>query len=153
MIIWRATVSGTRRSFSAGGPTRRRVIVATISSRLLRPTSWRRFSRGRPELFRHVLQVDPNAIPRRRAPPHLIHQHVGRLEQFGDLGIAFLPFRESRQRFLLILSATDLDQRELRDPRSGARLRGLHPRRLAGLLAIVRRPRRIAQPFLLLSGR
>src|SRR5207247_5701110 len=62
-----------------------------------------------------------------------------------------LPFRQSSQRFLLILPATDLDQGVLRDPSAGASLGRLHARRLTRLLAVVRRPGRIPLPLFFLS--
>src|SRR5256885_1328870 len=65
--------------------------------------------------------------------------------------MALFPFRETRQRFLLILPATDLDQRILLRPRSS--LGRLHAWRLARLLAIVGRPWRVALPLTLLPRR
>src|SRR2546425_6349117 len=65
--------------------------------------------------------------------------------------MALFPFRETRQRFLLILPATDLDQRILLRPRPS--LGRLHARRLARLLAIVGRPWRVALPLTLLPRR
>src|SRR6266446_1935993 len=62
-----------------------------------------------------------------------------------------LPLRQPRQRLLLILAATDLDQRILL--RSRSRLGRLHARWLTRLLAIVWRPGRIALPFLFLARR
>jgi len=78
----------------------------------------------------------------------LINEDVGRLQQLRGARMTLLPFRQAGERFLLILALTHFDQRKLRDAPSLGRL---HPRRLTGLLAIVRRPRRIALPFLLLA--
>src|SRR5882762_10491611 len=146
-MIWKEIAFVTRRCSSAGDPTRSQRLAATISSKSRPLTSWRRCSG--PELLGDVLQVDPNPIPRRGTAAHLIHQHIGRLQVLCHAGMLLLPFRQSCERFLLILAAADLDQRKFLRPR--ARLGWLYARRLAGLLAVVRRPRRIALPFLLLA--
>src|ERR1041385_1650157 len=154
MTTWKAIVSGMRRCFSAGVPIRSRRIVATISSRLLRPSSSRRFSGPGPgpgpEVLGEVLSVESDSVPRRGPSAHLIDEHVRRLQQLGDARMPLLPFRQSRERLLLVVAVTHFDQRKLRNP---ARLRGLHAGRLAGLLLVVRRPGRVALPFPLLPRR
>jgi len=95
------------------------------------------------------LEVDPNPIPRRRTAAHLIHQHIGRLQVLRHARVLFLPFCESDERFLLILASADLDERVLL--RSYASLGRLHARRLARLLAVVRRPGGIPLPLLFLA--
>src|SRR6267378_6073688 len=60
----------------------------------------------------------------------------------------FLPFRQSSECFLLILPLAHLDERVLLGAHSS--LGRLDARRLTLLLAVVRRPRRIPLPFLLL---
>jgi hypothetical protein len=60
-----------------------------------------------------------------------------------------LPTLQTGKRVLLLLRAPDLDQRVLEDPP----LRRLHPGRLAALLLIMRRPRRITQSAPLVFGR
>src|SRR6266550_626507 len=64
--------------------------------------------------------------------------------------MALLPFRQAGERFLLILALTHFDQRKLRDAPS---LGWLHPRRLARLLAVVRRPGGVTHSFFLLARR
>src|SRR3954463_15092936 len=97
---------------------------------------------GRTQLRRHVLQVDANAVPRGVAPAHLVDEHVGGLEMPGGLGMAFLPALETGERLLLLLRAADFDQRQF------LALGRLHARRLPALLAVVRRPRRVALAML-----
>src|SRR4051812_42290949 len=114
MTIWRATASAMRPSFSAGGRTRSLRTAATISSRLHPLSSWRRCSG--PERLGDVLEIDANAIPRGRPAAHLIDQHVGRLEQLGDFRILLFPCGQAGQRFLLVLSLADFNQRILLGP-------------------------------------
>src|ERR1043166_1958503 len=100
-----------------------------------------------PKVLGDVLQVEPDSVPRRGPSPHLIDEHVCRLEELGDARMPLLPLRKSRERLLLILPVTHFDQRKLRNP---ARLGWLHAGRFAGLLLVVRRPGRVALPFPLL---
>src|SRR6266568_2334274 len=69
----------------------------------------------------------------------------------GDPRVSLFPFRQSNQRLLFILPATDLNQRILLSSRPS--LRRLHAGRLANLLAIVRRPRSITLPLTLVPRR
>src|SRR6266850_3294891 len=64
--------------------------------------------------------------------------------------MALLPFRQAGKRFLLILALAHFDQWKLRDAPS---LGWLDPRRLARLLAVVRRPGGVAHSFFLLARR
>src|SRR6185295_2618877 len=64
-------------------------------------------------------------------------------------GMALLPARQSGERLGFAFRAPDLDQRM----RRGAALGGLHPWGLAGLLPVMRRPRRVAFPFALVACR
>ena len=82
-------------------------------------------------------------------PTHGIHQHIGRREVSRRLGVALAPTLHARDRIVFLLRAPDFDQRVLRHPA----LRGLDSRRLAFLLAVVRRPRRVAEPFALVTLR
>src|SRR5262245_37146057 len=76
--------------------------------------------------------------------------------------MALLPALETGERVVLSAGAGDLDQGVLRcappwrtalGRRVATRLGRLDARRLALLLPVVRRPRRVAQPFLLVSRR
>src|SRR2546421_11114138 len=67
----------------------------------------------------------------------------------GCIGVARSPPLESGQGIVLSLRASDFDQRILR--RTPARW--LDPRRFAGLLLVVGRPRRISQPIALVALR
>src|SRR5207302_219925 len=136
--------AGTR---AAKTPWDRCSAVSTTSSTSLRLTSWRRCSGA--DVLGHMLEVDANTIPGCGAAAHLIHEHIGRLEVFRDTRVPLLPSRQAGQRFLLILACADFDQRILLRPRS--RLGRLHARWLTRLLAVVRWPRRIPLPFLLLA--
>ena len=68
----------------------------------------------RPQLLGHVLQIDADARPGRRAAAHRVDQHVGGLQVRSGLGMARLPALEARERSSLSLRAADLDQRMLR---------------------------------------
>jgi hypothetical protein len=94
-----------------------------------------------------VLQVHAHARPRVEAPAHGVHEHVGRLQMCGGLRVARAPAFESGQRLLLAIGASDLDQRV--DGYAAARW--LDAGRLAGLLAVLRRPWRVAKAISLLT--
>ena len=105
---------------------------------------------SRPQLGRHVLQVDPDPGPGRGAAAHRVHQHVRRLEVRRRLGVARLPALEPGERVLLAPRAADLDQRMLRRARAvDGCTRGGSP----CLLPVVRRPRRVAQALALVPRR
>ena len=65
------------------------------------------------------------------------------------LGVPRLPAFEAGERVFFSLRAPDLDQRMLGHAPPGR----LHARRLAGLLPVMRRPRRIAQSVALVPRR
>ena len=90
--------------------------------------------------YRHMLQIDADASPVRRSATHRIDQHVGRFEVRGDFGMTRFPTFEPGERIVFALRATDFDQRMF----ACASARRLNARRLAGLLLVLRRPRRIA---------
>ena len=170
-ITCRVIAFGTLRFFFDGGRTNRRVSAATTSSRSRHLSSSRRFSARlslsvsavtasrvlvriqrllpRPNVLRHMLQIDANARPVRRSTTHRIDQHVGRCEMRDDVGMTRFPTFEARERIVLALRAADLDQRML----ARAAARRLNARRLAGLLLVLRRPRRIAEPVALMTRR
>src|SRR5262249_3433640 len=162
-----------RRSY-AGDRTGRPRTVATTSSRSPRPSSWRRssarttacadapagegivrrvgrFLRGT-QPWGHVLESRAHAGPGRVATAHGIDQDVARLEVPGRVRMTRLPALEPGERVVLAGSAADLDER-LRAVSSArrrrairtSRARGLHARRLAFLLGVVRWPRRVAE--------
>jgi hypothetical protein len=78
---------------------------------------------------------------------HRVHQHVGGLQVHGYVGMPRLPAFEAGHRLVFPARATDLDQRMLR----GAAFRGCDARRLAGLLAVMRRPWGVPLPFRFLT--
>src|SRR5262245_21610698 len=67
----------------------------------------------------------------------------------GCRGVAPLPALQPGQCILFALCATDLDQRMF----GCAAARRLHARRLIGLLLVLRRPRRVAEPLALMTRR
>src|SRR5205823_4913725 len=97
---------------------------------------------SRTQLRRHVLQVDADACPGRRAAAHRIDQNVGGLEMLHHFWMTLLPALEARERIFLPLGAADLDHRK---PALGR----LHAWRLVRLLPIVWRPGRVALALLL----
>ena len=103
----------------------------------------------RPQLLGHVLKIHSDARPGGRPSAHRVHEDIRRLEMGGRLGMARLPALEPGQRVLLVPGAPDLDERVLR--RAAPRWR--HARGLIGLLPVVRRPGRVAQPIALLPSR
>ena len=84
-----------------------------------------------------------------KAAAHRIDQHVRRLEVGGGLRVTLTPALQSRERVIFFLRPRDLDQRMFRD----AAFRRLHARRLAGLLSVMRWPRRVAESLVLVAGR
>src|SRR5687767_6075666 len=106
-----------------------------------------------------MLEVDADARPGRRTAAHGVDQHVAWLEVRGDVGVTSLPALQAGQRLVLAGRARDLDQRSLRHAAAGgsrcplAPPRRLHARWLAGLLSVLRRPRRIALPLSLVALR
>src|SRR5262245_29098316 len=68
-----------------------------------------RFLRG-PEIFRHVLQVDPNSRPGVKPPAHRIDEHVGRLKMCRGLGMSCAPALEAGERVVLLLRTPDLNE-------------------------------------------
>ena len=101
-----------------------------------------RFLRG-PQLFGNVLQIDADARPRVKPAAHGVHEHVGGLQMRGGLGMARFqrssPASASAFRCARPISTSGL-------ARLSVRRDGCTRARLAGLLPVVRRPRRIAQP-------
>jgi hypothetical protein len=113
--------------------------------------------------FGHVLQVDADPRPGAEPSAHRIDEHVSRLQMRDRPGMARLPPLEPGQRILFSRPAADLDQRMLR---SSLRLQRTvvagaeagrrapagrrHAIRLTFLLAVVRRPRRVALALSLL---
>ena len=83
----------------------------------------------------------------RIAAAHRIDQDVGRLQVRRRVRVPGPPALETGQRILFLLCAPDLDQRKLRRAAAGR----LDPRRLAFLLPVMRRPRSVAQAFLLMT--
>src|SRR6188472_905111 len=67
----------------------------------------------------------------------------------GGVGVARAPAFEPGQRVLFLLRAPNLDQRTTGDTPPG----GLHARRLARLLLVLRRPWRIALTLALVARR
>src|SRR5437867_5832646 len=126
--------------------------------------------------LRHVPQVEADPRPRRASAAHRVHQHVGRPEVRPCLGMPPLPALQPLPGLGLGRCPGHLDERHRRPPpprrpgplarrRRGddalalglparfAPLRGLDPRWLAGLLGEVGRPRRVAEPGLLVLSR
>ena len=127
--------------------------------------------------FRHVLQIDPNAPPRRRSPAHRIGQDVGRLKVLDDLRMlrpSTVPSRASASSFFVECAITISGCFETRrpvpvvfgsvceatpveaTPSWGCRTFSLvtAARVLAHrALRVLRRPRRIALPFLFVTRR
>ena len=104
---------------------------------------------NRPQLDRNMLEIDAHAGPRGRPAAHRIDEHVGGREVRGRVGMTGLPALQPGERILLALRAADLDQRMLRGTPAGR----LHARRLAGLLLVLRRPRRVTETVALLPRR
>src|SRR4029453_13329392 len=168
--IFRVRDFATRLCFSDGGPTRNRAIAVTTSWRPSRLSSARKSS-GRPiaadappvvrRLVRierllfgpqwrwDVLKVHSNARPRAKPAAHGVHEHIGRFEMCGRLGMAEPPTLEAGERVLLFRGASDFDQRVFRGTPAGR----LHPSRLARLLLVLRRPRRIAESLTFVARR
>jgi hypothetical protein len=96
-----------------------------------------------------VLQVDSDAGPRAETAAHRVDEHVLGFEVPARVGMPRFPPLEPRQRVRLFARPTDLHERHLRRPAPRRR----RPRLLAGLLAVMRRPRRVSQPFALLTRR
>ena len=95
----------------------------------------------RPQFDRHVLQVDADARPCMKPSAHRVDEHIGGLQMRSGFWMPRLPSLHAGERVRLPAGAGDLDQRMLGRPAA----RRLDPRRFAFLLAIVRRPRRIAE--------
>ena len=101
----------------------------------------------RPERLRHVLEVQADARPCVEPTAHRIDQHIRRLEMGGGLWMALAPALQTCECVVLLLRASDLDQRVLGD----STLRWLHARRLACLLAVMRRPWGVAKALALVT--
>ena len=123
---------------------------------------------GGPFVLRHMAQVDADARPRGIAAAHRVDEDVVHLQQRRGCRMARLPALEAGERVLFVFRLGDGNQRMFGLPaaaRTGARLgaalllgaralpaRGLHPRRLAGRLLVLRRPRRVAEARSFLCG-
>ena len=83
-----------------------------------------------------------------KRPAHRVDQHVGRLQVRRRIGMTRAPSLETRERIVFLFRAADFDQRMLRH----ATRRRLDARGFVGLLLVVRRPRRIAEAFLLVAS-
>src|SRR5262245_26832841 len=99
--------------------------------------------------LRYVLEVQADARPRAEAAAHRVHEDVRVLQMRAGVRVPRLPSLETRERVGLFTRASDLDERL----RRGATARWRHARSLARLLAIVRRPRRVAESFGLVTRR
>ena len=62
-----------------------------------------------------MLQIHADARPGVEASAHRVHQNIGRLQVPRRIGMTCAPSFETRQRIVLLFSATDLDERMLRD--------------------------------------
>ena len=119
-----------------------------------------------------MLEVEADPVPAGAATAHRVDQDVGRLELRPYRGMLRLPAFQARHRLVLAGRARDLDQRlgalpsssgpaglawrrrSRSGPGPGATPLGrLDPRGLAGLLLVVRRPRRVGQARRLVPGR
>ena len=87
----------------------------------------------------------PGAIPAAQR----IDQDIRRLQMRCCFGVPCLPPLEAGEGIAFLARTADLDERLGR----GSTLRRCHPRRLAGLLPVVGRPRGIAQTFSFLTRR
>src|SRR6185503_3910850 len=76
---------------------------------------------------------------------HRVDEDVRRLEMRRRLRMSSTPALETRERILLAMRASDLDQWMNRH----APPRRLHARRFARLLLVLRRPRRVAKSLTL----
>jgi hypothetical protein len=83
------------------------------------------------------------------AATHRVNEYVSGLQMRRCLRVTALPAFETCQRIVFFLGAADLDQRMLRDPS----LRGLDASRFVWLFLVVRRPWRITEALLLVTGR
>ena len=100
-------------------------------------------------MLRYVLQIDADARPRVKASAHRVDEHVGRFEVRRGIRMSRAPALEPRKRSFFFLRAADFNQRIFRR----AAPRRLDALRLARLLAVMRRPRRVAQALLLVPRR
>src|SRR5262249_44833724 len=66
----------------------------------------------RPLRFRHVLEVDADAVPHRRSTAHAVDQDVRHVERGGGLRMALLPALETGERVVLAGGARGLDDRD-----------------------------------------
>src|SRR5688572_27422967 len=98
---------------------------------------------------RYVAEVQahpgPGAIPAAKR----IDQDIRRLQMRARFGVPCLPALEAGEGVVSLTGTADLNERLGR----GSTPRGCHARRLAGLLPVVRRPRRVTQTFSLLTRR
>jgi hypothetical protein len=60
----------------------------------------------------HVLEIDADASPSRKPPPHRVNEDVGRFEVGSSFRVPYFPPLESGKHFLLLLAPTDFEKRK-----------------------------------------
>ena len=121
--------------------------MLTIAELVRRIVGIERFLIGT-ERGRHVLEIDADARPGVEAAAHRIDEHVSRFQVRRRFRVTHPPPLDARERVVFLLRARNFDQRMFGDPPAGRS----DTRRLACLLPVVGRPRRIAQAFTLVAG-
>ena len=108
------------RAGASGARAGRRGLPGLMSAR---PTgrSPTRAAPGRPVRLRDVDQVDPDAIPERRAAAHPVDEDVRRFEERRGVRMARLPALEALERLRLRRGPGDLDDRDRRLASAGRR--------------------------------